>query len=501
MPTQDPTQDRKQTHSGFMEFRKKLADEGRLRHIPRPAKGQTKTPVRQPSERVNVLWLMADQLRADTFGFMGHPMCKTPNLDRLAAEGAFFTRSFCSEPVCAPSRAAMLTGHYNYRNGVLQNGYPMREGELTWPKLMTDAGYRTASIGKTHCGRSGSRIFEYNQGVKDAFGATKPSDVPFVPGLFPDADFLGGKPVDNSDWVISGKYPGPPETTKSYNMANQAIKWLYWNDDPRPFLLRVSFDDPHPPVVPPEPYASMYSPDEIPEELVAAQTESMEGKPRTVQEWQVFHHMDMITERQHRKHIARYFGLVTHLDAQIGRILDYLEETEFADNTIVILNSDHGQMTGEHGLVHKGPHMYEGVTRIPTIVRWPGQVQPGTRIDALAEGVDLMPTVLEMTGIDCPDVDGKSWCPLLKGDVEDLRDFAFVQWEDYVFCIRGKRWKLAYFVPDDDGELYDMDADPLEKVNLYHDPAHSKIRQDLMRQLDEWRDVHARPEQVPLTTA
>jgi len=497
MPVKLPGSDRTGAKAGFGGFRDLLVRQGKLPPLWRPVR-QARAPQRRPAERVNVLWLMADQLRADTFGFAGHPLIETPNLDRLAAEGVTFTNAFCSEPVCSPSRAAMLTGRYNYATGTIQNGYPMRPAELTFPTLLAEAGYRTANIGKNHCGRAPRDIWEYQETVKDVFGATKPSDVPFDPEVFAGCTYLGGRPLDNSDEVLSGRYPGPVKTTKSYIMATQAMKWLYWHDDPRPFFLRVSFDDPHPPVVPPDPYFDMYSPDEVPAELIDAQAESMAGKPATVREWQRCRHMDDVTEREHREHAARYFGLVSHLDAQMGRILDYLDELGLADNTIVIVNSDHGHMIGEHGLTHKGPHCYEGVSRIPTVIRWPGRVKPGTRLDALVEGVDLMPTVLDMLGVPVPDgLHGRSWLPLLDGTASDLRDHAFMHWEDYVFCIRGKRWKLTYYVPDDDGELYDLESDPWEKVNLYGDERRRAVRDELLDRLNAWRADYARPEDLP----
>jgi arylsulfatase A-like enzyme len=312
--------------------------------------------------------------------------------------------------------------------------------------------------------------------------------------------------VDNPNWVISGKYPGPVETTKSYSIATQAKKWLYQHDDPRPFFLRVSFDDPHPPVVPPEPYFSMYSPNDVPDEVIATQAESMAGKPAMVREWQAYRYMDQIGEDEHRKHAARYWGLVSHLDAQIGRVLDYLEELGIAEDTIVIMNSDHGQMTGEHGLVHKGPYMYEGITRIPTVVSWPGHLAAGRRVSELVTGVDLLPTVLELVGLDVPaGTHGRSRLPLLQqaardepsGAAPDAREAVFMQWEDYVFAVRTDRYKLTWYAADDAGELYDLEADPLEVENLYQSADHSDVRNELLGRLDEWRERYARREDLP----
>ena len=261
---------------GFFQFRDKLVAEGRLPELERPAKPAGSVgPLHKP-DRPNVLWIMADQLRGDTFGFMGHPVCRTPALDRLAAQGMVFTRSYCSQPVCEPSRATMLTGHNSFQNGVLQNGYRLRAGEVTLPEILARSGYTTANIGKTHCGRPGREVFQHEQPVRDVYGVTFPSDAAFDPELFPGTTYLGGEPVTNPNEVISGTYPGPVESTKSYNIATQARVWLEQQNGANPFFLRVSFDDPHPPVVPPEPYASMYSPGDVPDEVIIYAIEAVD---------------------------------------------------------------------------------------------------------------------------------------------------------------------------------------------------------------------------------
>ncbi len=495
--TKAPGEDRSKSKGGFQGFRDGLAEQGKLPPLSPPRRQRPEGPRSRPSAgQVNVLWLMADQLRGDVLGCMGHAVCKTPNMDRLAAAGALFTRSYCTEPVCAPSRAAMLTGHYPFTNGTIGNPYPMHAGEQTFPARLGEAGYRTANIGKHHCGRANKLVWQEQYTIEDAFGATKPTKVPFDPENFPGLAYIHGQPADNSDHVLHGRYPGPAKVTKSYLLATEAQKWLYYNDDPRPFLLRVSFDDPHPPVVPPEPYYSQYGPDDVPDDLVAAMAESLAAKPEMVRLFQQTRGAG-ISELDHRKHAAAYFGLVSHLDAQIGRVLDALDEYGYAENTLVILNSDHGHMIGEHQLVHKGPYCYEGTLRIPTIVRWPGRVQPGRRIDALVEGVDLAPTVLDLLGQPVPeDLHGRSWRGLLDGSASSLRDYAFAQWEDYVFAVIGPRWKLTWYDSDGAGELYDLQADPRERVNRYDDPAAGEVRNDLLARLDAWRAQHARREML-----
>ncbi len=486
-----PFDDRKEKRPGFQDFRRKLGDEGELPPSRQPGqRGEHVEPKRVPSDRPNVLYIICDQLRVDTFGFMGLPSIRTPNLDRLATEGAYCTRSYCSSPVCMPARATFMTGHYVGRHNVVQNGWPMAKDEEVFPRRLSEAGYRTANIAKVHCGRGVNQIWEYHQGVKDAFGATKPSDVPFIRDVYPNLKFLGDHPCDNADSVLYGDYPGPVETTKSFNIANAAMKWLYYQDDPRPWFLRVSFDDPHPPVVPPEPYASMYKPEDVPPELLQGWKESLAGKPEVVRDFASYKQLDQTSEEDHRIHAAKYMGLVSHLDAQIGRILDYLDQTEFAESTIVVLNSDHGHMIGEHGLSHKGAFLFEGVLRIPTLLRWRGRIKPGTRIDALVDAVDFVPTIYDMLKLEIPEhLPGKSLVPLLTGQVEKIRDYAFAHWDDFGYCIVGERYKLCWW-DTDEGELYDLESDPLEKQNLWDSPALSEVQVRMLAELQKWRDEH-----------
>jgi arylsulfatase A-like enzyme len=481
---------------GFAGFRKDLAEKGRLPAWKAKTERKEKVPVYQWSDRLNVLWLMADQLRADTFGFAGHPSIKTPNIDRLAARGAVFENSFCAAPVCAPSRATFLTGKYLFGHGVLENPAPMRGDCRTLGDYLREAGYRAANIGKTHAGRRGKDIWEYTDHFEDAFGATMPSQVAFEPENYPELTFVANEVCSNPNRVLYGTYPGGEKTTKSYQLARKAIKWLYWHDDPRPFFLRVSFDDPHPPIVPPEPFASMYAPEDVPEDLLDRWKESAAAKPATVQDWREFTHINRISEEDHRIHAARYMGLVSHLDAQIGRLVDYLDELGIADSTMIILNSDHGDMIGEHGLCHKGPYCYEGTIRIPTIFCVPGG--RARTCDDLVEGVDFLPTVLDLLGIQRPEsLPGRSLAGAIRDGASLDRQYAFIQWEDYVFCIRSKRWKLTWYEADATGELYDLDADPLEKVNLWDDAGAEATRDDLLGRLDAWRETYAAAEDHP----
>lgn len=485
-----PWEFRKEKKSGgFSGYREKLAQDGALEQLNKPVKAQAKEPVRKPSGKTNILWIMADQLRADTFGFLGHPLIKTPNIDRLASEGTSFTNSFCTSPVCMPSRASFMTGHYPFQTGVIQNGYSMRESEKLFSFMLKENGYRTANIGKNHAGWKGS-MWEFNESFEDVWGATAPSKVRFQSKNFPNSTYLLDDDGD-PDCMINGVYPAPVESTKSYGLTNLAMKWLYYNDDARPWILRVSYDDPHPPVCPPEPFASMYNPKDIPQSLLETFKESMATKPGSVKGWYEYNGYDRISNEELSLYAARYFGLVSHLDAQIGRLLDYLEETGWDENTAIILNSDHGNMLGEHGLIHKGPYCYEGVVKIPTIIKWKGVVEEGKICNEIIEGVDFVPTVLDITKTPKPDnLHGQSLLPVMSGDKKG-KEYAFITWDDYGFCLRGKEWKITYYDSDKKGELYNILEDPYELVNLYDKEEYFSIRDEMLEKLNEYRGKYA----------
>ena len=472
------------------DFRKHLEDQGRLPQRPCRTR-ERKVPVRHHDERPNVLWLMADQYRGDMLGFLGHPAVKTPNLDRLAQQGVSFSRSYCTSPVCEPSRASMMTGMHLPHHGCLTNGMPVNANLVTLPEVLAADGYRTANIGKVHCGRRAEDIWEYQDNAPDAFGATKPSDVAFDPSVFPDGlTFIADEVCDDSDRVLYGTYPGPAPTTKSYRLATKAARWLYYHDDPRPFFLRVSFDDPHPPVVPPPEIAAQYSLDDVPADLLADNEASFAAKSPTVREYAEHKGLTRISESQHRLHIIRYMALCTHVDAQIGRVLDALDTYGFAENTLVVFNSDHGHMIGEHGLSHKHYILYEGVNRIPTILRWPGRLPAGSVVDALIDGTDLAPTLCDGLEVAFPPCDGWSFLPVATGERKEHRDEAVAQYDDFCFSLTTPQHKLIQYDSDpaNAGELYDLTSDPLEKHNLWDVEALAPLREQLRSQLRRWRD-------------
>ncbi len=474
----------------------RLRAEGRLRPTAEPPGGSGRkksgAPPQQNMEGLNVLWIFCDQLRGDTFGFAGHPSIKTPNLDRLAACGAVFERSYCTSPLCCPSRASMLTGQYLPRHGVTRNGRRMaaESEKLLLPRILAEAGYRTANIGKHHAGISANKVWEHNEYVDDAFGATKPSKVPFEPGYWPEDLTFVKEPCDNADRVLYGTYPAPYQVSKSHLLTTQAMRLLYWHRESRPLLLRVSYDDPHSPIVPPEPFASMYSPRDVPEELFEGGMQSIHTKTRTVRDNWRWKGWDAVSMDDHRRHAAYYMGMVSHIDFQIGRLLEYLEASGWAQNTLIVFNSDHGHMTGENAQVIKGGICYQGVCRIPTVMVWPGRIPPGRRVPGVINGTDLAPTILSACSLTAPEeMQGRNLMPLAEGRSERLREFTVSQWSTYIYTIIGERWKLIWYDSDGAGELYDLENDPYEIRNLWDAESERATRERLLRELNLWREA------------
>ncbi len=477
----------------------KLREQGRLPAAERtePAKPPARrTPPQPRTDGLNVLWIMCDQLRADVFGFAAHPSIKTPNLDRLASRGAVFERSYCTSPLCCPSRASMLTSQYLPQHGVTANGRRMADAsrELLFPPMLSAAGYRTVNIGKHHAGIASGEVWGSQQHVQDAFGATKPSKVPFEPGYWPDDLTFINEPCDNADRVLYGTYPGPYQVSKSHVLTTQAMRFLYWHREERPFLLRVSYDDPHSPIVPPEPFASMYGPQDVPDALFEGGMDSIGSKPPTVQDNWRWKGWDGISMEDHRIHAARYMGMVSHVDFQVGRLLEYLEASGWAENTLIVFNSDHGHMIGENRQVVKGGICYQGVCRIPTVLVWPGRIPQGRRVPGVVDGTDLAPTLLEACGLPVPEgMEGRSLLPAAAGETDGVRQFTVSQWSTYVYSVIGERWKLTWFDSDEEGELYDLEADPYEIHNLWSDASVREVREDLLGKLRAWRQRHGCP--------
>jgi arylsulfatase A-like enzyme len=261
--------------------------------------------------------------------------------------------------------------------------------------------------------------------------------------------------------------------------------------------MSVNIFQPHAPYWPTEEYLSHYKPEQIPS------PNYHEGELQNKPIYQQVDHQAAsgghdisfvkTSDLQHRKMKAAYYAMIEQVDTEVGRMLQVLEETGQAENTIVIYMSDHGEMLGDHGIFLKGPYFYEGAIRVPFIIRWPGRYKAGLRIDALTEMVDLTPTLLEAAGISIPaGVQGRSLTPLLTGQTLTHRDSIYCEFFDSLAvynpppmatCVRTERNKLVYYHKLKSGELYDLEKDPAETYNLWDTPSARPAREEMMHTL------------------
>ena len=464
-------------------------------------------------ERPNILVIMTDQQRFDTLGINGNPVIRTPALDQLARDGVNLTNVFVQSPMCTPSRAAFATGRYPSVNGASWNGNGLALTERTFMQELADHGYQTALFGKLHLLPHTTR---------------RPDDPTF--GFQTAVIAENGRPVQvsaYSEW-LRANWPEhyQPSRTKVYDetlqtyvsgrpaaahfttwAANETIAYLE-SRPAAPFFATMSVYDPHHPFDPPEPYAAMYDPAQVP--LPPYHPGELDDKPphfRAGREGRVNLIMGLVDEPPKggpdlvrkdlrevpeatwRQIVAHYYGMVSLIDDQVGRVLTTLAATGLAENTVVLFTSDHGELLGDHGLLFKGPHHYDALLRVPAIMRWPGVLPAGRVVDGLVELIDLPATILALAGVaPPPGMQGRSIVPLLMGETDQGRESVLVERQDAYWnldlrTLRTRDRKLTVYAGESYGELYDLVADPGEIHNRWDDPAYAEDKQRLLHQL------------------
>lgn len=433
------------------------------------------------ASKPNILFLLSDDQRPDTIAALGNPHIKTPHLDALVKRGTVFTRATCANPICTPSRAEIMTGMSGFSNGVLDFGGQFKKGIPFWAETMKRAGYRTAYVGKWHVrGLPKDRGYDETPGFYAGGGGK---------WAVPTFDFNGRPVTGYRGWIFQTgdrktKYPekGIGLTPNiSADFADAAISFLKKKSD-QPFFLHVNFTAPHDPLLMPFGYETMYDPNKLPAPKNFLPRHPFDhgnykGRDERLFEWPR-------TKPMVRDELAVYYAVISHLDAQVGRIVAALKATGQFDNTVVIYSSDHGLAVGSHGLRGK-QSMYEHTIGVPLIFAGPG-IPKGKTSNVQCYLRDLFPTACGLAGIEVPQaVEGTSLKPIFDGKRKSIYPHIFGYFRNDQRMIRTDDWKLIEYSHISRVQLFNLKRDPHELKDVSADePA---VRDELRKKLRAWQ--------------
>ena len=459
---------------------------------------QTKQP--------NIIFMMSDNHAAHTMSCYDSKINETPNLDRIANEGIRFDNAFCTNAICAPSRAAILTGKYNHLNGIKTLGDKFDSEQQTIQKLMKEGGYQTALIGKWHLG---------NGGIHD------PSGFDYW-NIFPDQG-------EYHNPVMREMGESKPKTHIGYAtdlITNMSLDWLDKREEDKPFMLMLHHKAPHRPWIPDKKHMHMYEDIDIPEpdtfnddysnRAAAAKEATMRIDRDLTPNDLKMDPPEGLTDVElkswkYQRYMKDYLRVVASVDDNVGRVLDYLDENNLTENTIVVYTSDQGFFLGDHGWYDKR-FMYEESLRMPLIIRYPQAIKPGTVTKDFAVNVDFSETFLDYAGLAIPeDMQGMSLRPVLEGNTPlDWQTSMYYRYWEHLstehrvgahFGVRTHDYKLIYYYGEALGssiavdesrvpewELFDLNKDPQELNSVYHDSAYVDIVKELKKELYRLKD-------------
>lgn len=461
------------------------------------------------TKRPNVLFLMTDEQHHRALSMTGNPYIQTPNMDRIAREGALFTNATCVTPYCSPSRASMITGVYPHRHRVIQNvGGKRGQGQAPLPPdafpstemTLHKNGYATAFRGKWHLGDLGDfPCYEsfgyafktdngYNQFLQEKLPAAQfannhdPGEYLHRPVEKIPAIRKAWQPMQEAAPVLGyiatiGRTVIPPELLPETQITNHVLELMESNRD-RSFMITASWIPPHDLWVIPDPYYSLVDRKKI---KLTGSTEMEEwdrkGQSRVLG--------GLAGPDGIREYMGIYHGMVKYIDDQVGRVLKKLDELNLAGNTLVVFTTDHGDMVGAHGCIGKSVFgFFDDLVRIPLCMRFPGRIKPGTTVRECVSQVDYMPTLLDYMGLPVPEnVHGRSMRPLIEGRKAAWRDYAFCQRGAQGRMLRTNRYKYVFSAKPGVVALYDLQDDPDEDRNLARDPAHAAATRMMHKRL------------------
>ena len=475
--------------------------------------------------RPNIVFIFSDDHAYQALSAYGHNLNKTPNIDRLANEGMIFQRCLVTNSICGPSRACIQTGKYSHLSGFYQNGNRFDGSQQTFPKLLRDAGYQTAVIGKWHL-ETDPQGFDYWQ---------------ILPG---QGAYYNPAMIDNGMQVTHTGY-----TTDL--IGDISLDWLKNKRDPnKPFMLMCQHKAPHRSFEPGPKYLTKYQGQTFPEPATLFDDYEGRGTAAKIQDMTIAKTMtpgDLklvlprgLTEEQlaawnaaydaenesfaeanlsgedlvrwkYQRYMHDYLSCVASVDENVGRVLDYLDEAGLADNTLVIYSSDQGFYLGEHGWFDKR-WIYEESLRTPLLVRWPGVVKPGSECGLMVSNLDFAETFLDAAGVAVPaDMQGKSLKPILMGQTpDDWRESFYYHYYEFPgphsvqrhYGVVTDRYKLVHFYTLNEWEMYDREKDPQEMRSVYNDPAYAETMRDLKAELYRLRrDLKVPEDDRPVAAA
>ncbi|MBT8045129.1 MAG: sulfatase [Verrucomicrobiae bacterium] len=490
------------------------------------------------ADRPNILFIFSDDhaLQAiSAYGGRLEKIAPTPNIDRIADQGAIFDNSFCANSICGPSRACILTGKHSHKNGFMRNGHRFNGDQFTFPKLLKKSGYQTALIGKWHLSSDpqGFDFWEVLPGQGSYYN--------------PDLIQMNGKKKNFQGYVTD-------------IITDHSIAWLEKRDKTKPFLLMCQHKAPHRNWAPAPRHLTLFDDVEIPEpstlnddysgrsswlkknamtlkkhfhwghdlklhgrSFVPGKIKSgmlngeyMRMTEKQKRDWDMAYGPknarflarladDKLTDSQilrwkYQRYMKDYLRTVRAVDENVGRLLAYLKESGLEENTIVIYSSDQGFYLGEHGWYDKR-WMFEQSLKMPFLIRWPGVIKEGTRNPAMIQNIDYAPTFLDIAGVKTPQgVQGKSMVPLFKGQVDAA------SWRESIYYayymnpgthnvprhdgIRTDRYKIFYLPQSGEWQLFDLVKDPDEMRSVYNDPEYTEVRTMMRKIYDERRKFY-----------
>lgn len=482
-------------------------------------------------QRPNILLIMSDQMKATASHLYGNPFCHTPHLERLASEGVLFEQAFTPHPLCVPARVALWTGQYPHATGARRNETWMPPETLHGFWLWHELGLHCGLIGKNHCFEQPDDLALFDTWCEISHVGLSEETTRGMDWFRPVEAIHAAHAVRRNMPASSPQFSWahtdfPLEDYSTGLITGQTVRFLEQHRDD-PFVLWVSFPDPHEPYEAPRRYAEMFPPEVV--QLPPWRQGEFDNAPERNR---VLYRM-MGIENNAKEDIyglmAAYYGMVRFLDDGVGQILDALDRLGLRERTIVVFCADHGDFAGEHGMVTKGGVFYDALTRVPLIVSWPGHL-PQAQVDhSMVNLVDILPTLFELQGLPVPAAMQGQPLPTVTGatpreaafseygaggprfSMEDLHKLQApygrralirsLQWreaEGRRKMVRTREWKYVHDPMGDKDELYDLVHDPWELTNVVDDPANAGVLADLRLRLADWSICTEDAKPVPL---